>query len=187
MLHLSMVFLTVSMTFSSAGKCADFIRLFQIIAANEDGTMLGSEPLFENDATVDSSSEPSSKSTFSISDLSQTIMDSQQEGNHFHFHFKPDVMNYFGNELFIDEMTESKTVTGVQVTFHDATGAIVQNEDGDLMQYTSHTRDVGHVLNLAQRESTFSYVTFDLALQSDAAFDVPNLYFHSPRAVVRSE
>ena len=159
----------------------------QITGAQDDGVIGDFEPLFEDNAMAGSSSELLSKITLSISDLSKLIMDSRQEGNHFQFRFKSHVMDYFGDELFIDEMTESKNVVGVQVTFHDAAGAVVQNEDGDLMRYTSNTRDVGHVLNLAQREFIFSYVTFDLALQSDATFDLHNLYFHSPRPVLRSE
>ena len=122
-----------------------------------------------------------------MSDLSQTMIDSRQQGNRFQCRFKPKVMDYFGGELYIDEMSRSKSIASVQATFYDDADEVVQNEDGDPMQYTSNARDVGHVLALAQRAFTFSYVTFDLKLQSDAAFDLRKLYFHSPRPALRSE
>ena len=96
-------------------------------------------------------------------------------------------MDYFGSDLYIDELSQSKSIAGVRATFYNAADEVVQNEHGDLMQYTLNASDVGHMLALPQRESTFSYVSFDLKLRSDAAFDLRNLYFHCPRPSLRSE
>ncbi|UJR11143.1 hypothetical protein I4U23_015324 [Adineta vaga] len=116
--------------------------------------------------------------TFSISELSHTLIDSRKKGNSYSFRFRQEIMNYFNDRLFIGELTQLKTVNKVDVLFYDQSDRPVLDKYGDIIRYTSNIHDLGHALELIQLEFSFSSIEFLLKLQPEATFNKHNLFFH---------
>lgn len=105
-------------------------------------------------------------------------MDDRIKDNTYEFRFDPQMIDYFGGQLLIGELTEVKSIVRVQVILYDA--------DNNPLQFISETHDLGHLLDVKHPGYAFFSVRCLLELRASSPFNPRSLFFHFARLLSTS-
>ncbi|CAF1380906.1 unnamed protein product [Adineta ricciae] len=116
--------------------------------------------------------------TFSYSELSSVVTNIKMENDLCKLRFHRKFMDYCHNQVFIGELTELKTIIGIQMIPYGQDGSVALDDGGNPIECTSNPHDLGHILDIFNRRLSFYYIQCLIHLRPNANFNLQNLLFH---------
>ena len=100
--------------------------------------------------------------------------------------FNAIIRNLLRGQLIVGSVNKLIKISAAVLSFHDQDGNILQDETGQLLQYTSTPQGLGHFLTFSNGRSNYTYAKLLFQLLSNVNFDPDSIFFHFPRPSLSS-
>ncbi len=92
--------------------------------------------------------------------------------------FNPIIRNALHGKLLVGSLNKLNQISVVSLSFYDMNDNMIQDNNGQPLQYTLIPQDLGHFLEFSPEELDYSYARFLFKLLSNVNFDPNTIFFH---------
>ena len=102
--------------------------------------------------------------------------------NQYHVTLRPNIADLFSDRLLVGSLHSwASDIASVALSFRDKDDEIVQNDEGQPLEFVSRVGDVGHVMELMGRDVSYASARFVFTVVPESRFDPRKIFFHFSR------